>query len=105
MGALSSRFSAVVSDRTGMLAGDVLNQRATQSDIQHLYAATDRERRQSPLPRPVEQRQLRGIAPGMNGAQVRMGLGAIPRGCDVLAAGQHQSRNDIQNRVSVRAGR
>ena len=77
--------------------GQVLMQRPAQCDVEHLCAAADAQHRKLPLERGAQQRELPGVAlpSGLVGARMR--LLTVGSGIDVLAAGDQQPVQAIEN--------
>lgn len=96
---LVARPIAIVRDGARPLAWQVLHERATEGDIDHLDAATDRERWHASRLRSEHQRELEGIALGVHVAQAWMRDGAIPVGVHILATGEQQAVHAIEHRV------
>ena len=84
------RRRGIVGERPWHLAGNVLHERSAKGDVEHLYAATNRQRRQAPLTCLGDEPELPGIAPGMHLTERRMACSAIVGWIDVLSAGEEQ---------------
>ena len=75
----------------------VLVQRAAERDIEDLRAPTDAQHRQPPGQRALQQRELPTIAGSAGLVGRRMRLLAVGDGVQVVAAGNHQGVQAVQN--------
>ena len=84
------RGRGVRDDRSVLLAVslDVLDQRATVRDVDHLEAPADREHRDVALPRLRDERELERVAPRVGGLGLRVDRRAVARGLHVLATAE-----------------
>ena len=94
----SAPAGLIVVDAARPLRRDVLHERAAERDVHDLRAAADRERGDASLVGRAGQRELVAVAPAMRRA--RFGVRGLPkmRRVDVLAAGEHESRDVGQRR-------
>jgi hypothetical protein len=79
-----------VGDRTARVARDVLVERATERDVEHLNAPADREERPVLVERPLGERDLQPISRLGHLQDRRMSDFAEPRWVDVAAAREEQ---------------
>ncbi len=79
--------------------GQVLDEVAAARDVQHLEAAADREHRQVARERRLEQRELAAVALGVRARRLRMRLGAVLVGLEVVAAGEDEAVERVEHLV------
>jgi hypothetical protein len=77
---------------------EVLIQSAAESHVQQLYSAADREHRQPAFENPLQEIELHGIASRGHGPGT-IGLCSVPRGIDILPAGQKESGGEVEQTV------
>ena len=83
----------------------VLHEIATAGDVQELKTPADGERRQVPLERRLQERQLAGVATGLRGVGLRVGIGAVVRWIDVGATREHDPVERVERLLDVFLGR
>lgn len=79
--------------------GQVLVQGAAERHVEHLRAATDAQHRQAPIQRTTQQRELPGVAGGPRLIGGRMRLLAIRGRVQVVAAGNDQRVQAVEDRA------
>ena len=79
--------------------GQVLLQRSTDCDVQHLHSAADAEQRQIARERPQGEGDLETIAVRVRAADLRMGLLAVAGRVDVGAAPEDQRIEAVEQLV------
>jgi hypothetical protein len=88
--------------RRGMLARQVLVQRAAHGDVDQLDTATDREYRQSPFAGGAIQGNLDGVASLVGFLELGVWRFPVARGMDVLAARQYQTPRGLEGLPDTR---
>jgi hypothetical protein len=70
---------------------DVLHQRTSQNDVQHLQAATNRQYRQVALERLAQEDGLKAVAIGVQFARLGLAWGAVYCGIDITSSSEQQA--------------
>ena len=81
--------------------GQVLDQGATERDVEHLHPTADPEHRHVALHRAAHERDLGLVALRDGAVRRRVGLGAVQRRIDVVAAGEDQPVDQVERLVGV----
>ena len=91
----------VVGERVRTLAGDVLDERAAEGDVEQLDPAADREHRAPVRARGIEQRDLGLVALDADVGDGRVARGAVAGGVHILAAGEEQGVRRVDDASGV----
>ena len=87
----SSIDRTAVSDARAEHLGDVLVQRAAESDVRNLQSATNRQHGQLQLERRLDEREFVVIAPRGRNFRTRVRRGTVARRIDVVAAREDEA--------------
>ena len=84
------------------LFGQVLEERAAADEAEQLHAVADAERRDAQLERGLRQRDVEVLLGARHGLRGRMrGAEAEPRGVEVVAAGEHETVDALEQPADV----
>src|SRR3989441_8977062 len=87
---VTARFVAM-GHRSGPFTVQILVERAAEGDVENLNPTADRENRQPARARGRDERQLCGVAHGIDLAEAGMRRRSVTSGGDVLTTGEHES--------------
>ena len=80
----------------------MLEERAAIRHVQHLDATTDAKEGDVPLNGPSHQRSLKPVTLMVGVFGLDVGVGSVQRGPEVIATREHESVDQIENRVGTK---
>src|ERR1041385_1304734 len=92
-----ARWSLLVFDRAGHLRVNVLDERSTARNVQHLHAKTDREYWYVFAFGGGDDQQIRFVFDGLHRAELRMGLLAVAQRIDVRVTAGKQDAIELRD--------
>jgi hypothetical protein len=90
------RCRHLVIERSRDAGGDVLHERSTGRDVEHLDAAADRQQRQAAIQRRAREGNLELVAPGLRRGERLVRRLAVQLRVHVAAAAQHQGVEPVE---------